>query len=74
MCKVSNSVVPRIIDELFTNSHSYNLRSKCSFVNPSVRTVQNRQSSIHYQGPLTLNMIPFHIKDSVTLDIFKIKI
>ena len=58
MCKVSNSVVSRIIDELLTNFHSYNLRSKSSFVIPSVRTVQ---SSIHYQGPLTLNTIPFHI-------------
>ena len=74
MFKVINNIVAAIIDDLFTAYHSYNLRSKSKFFVPSVRTVLNGQNSIQDYGPLIWNMIPGHIKDSETLDIFKGKI
>ena len=74
MFKVINNIAATIIDDLFTTYHSYNLRLKSKFVVPSVRTVHNSQNSIQYYGPLIWNMIPGHIKDSETLDIFKGKI
>ena len=74
MFKLINNIAATIIDDLFTTYHSYNLRSKSKFVVPSVRTVHNGQTSIQYYGPLIWNMIPGHIKDSETLNIFKGKI
>ena len=65
MFKVSNNVTPIIIDELFTKSHSYNLRSKFSFVIPSVRTVYNGQNSIYYHDPLILNETKYSRMDQV---------
>ena len=73
MIEVVNNIAATIIDDLFTTYHSYNLRSKSKFVVPSVRTVHNGQNSIQHFGSLIWNMIAGYIKDSETLDIFKIQ-
>ena len=75
MFKVINNIATTITGDLFTTYHSYNLRPKSKFVVPSVRKLHNGQNSIQYYGPpLIWKMIPGHIKDSETLDIFKGKI
>ena len=73
MFKVINNIAATIIEDLLTTYHGYNLCSKSKSVVPSVRTVHNGQNSIQYYGSLIWNMIAGYIKDSETLDIFKIQ-
>ena len=46
--KVINNIAATIIDDLFITYLSYNLCSKSKFVVPSVRTINNAQSSMWY--------------------------
>ena len=68
MFKVVNNIAATIIDDLFTRSYnSYYLRLKCNFVVPVVRTVCNDQNSIQDNSPFIWNMVPYYIKDALSV-------
>ena len=60
MYKVSKSISSPQITELFArrNEHSYNLRHKVKFLQPSVNSVRCETENISYLGPKTFDMVP----------------
>ena len=65
MYKVTNSIAPTIVSELFSFTNTnYNLRSGSQFHQPSANTVWNGLETISYLGPKIWNMVPAEMKRS----------
>ena len=75
MYKIKNNISPLPVRNLFlTNNCQYNLRKKRAWEQSNIRTVTYGTETIRYRGPKTWAIVPQHIKESITLQEFKIKI
>ena len=75
MFKIKNNLSPPLMKGIFKeNTNTYDLRNKRCWEPPNVRTVRYGSETIRYRGPKTWDMVPQHIKDSVSLAEFKSKI
>ena len=75
MFKIKNNLSPPLMKGIFKeNTNTYDLRNKRCWEPPNVRTVRYGSETIRYRGPKTWDMVPQHIKDSVSLAEFKRKI
>ena len=64
-----------IMHEIFEQRNiQYNLRSQIDFQLGSLKTVNCRLRALRYLGPKIWNIVPFEIKNSKTLEQFKMKI
>ena len=70
MYKVKNNLCPKPFQGLFTLRE----RGAGDFVLPRIQTVRMGEETVRYRGPLTWEMVPEDIKNSVSLPIFKNKI
>ena len=72
MFKVSNGLAPEITNNVFQiNPSVYNLRNSES---ENVKTVHYGTESLSFLGPKIWKLVPLEIKNSTSLQIFKIKI
>ena len=75
MYKVKNKLSPEPILELFTEQkNTHDLRKKRQWQIPNINTVSFGRDSLRYRGPLTWELLPDNIKESVSLDQFKSRI
>ena len=75
MYKAKHKLSPEPILEIFEKQHhTYDLRHKRHRQVPKINTVSYGMESLRYTGPLTWDIIPDNIKNSISLDIFKRKI
>ena len=75
MFKIKDNLSSPLMKQLFISNHtSYNFRKTREWVIPEVRTVLYGTETIRYRGPKTWDMIPADIKESISLQEFKIKI
>ena len=74
--KVKNNLSNQIMQEIFEKRQNvdYNLRSQTDFVLPGVNTTYFGLHSLRYLSSKIWNVIPDEIKNSLSLDEFKIKI
>ena len=70
MYKVKHKISPSPVCEIFTPSP---LETK-DWVIPNARTVKNGLETIRYRGPKTWDLVPFEIRNSNSLAIFKSRI
>ena len=75
MYKIKNNLAPTFMKELFPlSTNIYNLRNKPQFKTSNVHTVSHGTETISFRGPKTWAIVPDVIKNSKTLDSFKINI
>ena len=75
MFKVYKEISPEILNEVFErNSSACNLRNKSFFRSRSVNSVYHGTESLSFLGPKIWDLVPFDIKKSENVDIFKDRI
>ena len=76
MFKIKNDLSPEIMIELFEqrNEHHYNLRNNVHFITPQIRTVCHGSESISFLSPKIWNILPDRLKNTNSLEAFKIQI
>ena len=75
MYKIKNHLSPILIQDLFSEANvTYNLRNQSSWESCKVRTENYGKETFTYRGPKTWEMVPFSIKESPSLIMFKSKI
>ena len=75
MYKIKNNLSPIPMKYIFKEYvNTYDLRNKRCWEAGNVRTVFYGTETIRFRGPTTWDMVPKHIKDSITLSEFKSKI
>ena len=73
--KVKNNMAPEILNEIFQNrTSSYNLRTNSSFAVRPVHSVYHGTESFSFLGQKIWELVPEHVKQSESLEIFKKKI
>ena len=73
MFKVKNDIGPELLNDVFVK-RVYNgpaLRSVSDFVTPRINSVHFGEDSLKYFGCNIWNIIPYDIKNSCNLDVFK---
>ena len=74
MFKVKNNLCPRFMHSIFPEAvNTYNLRNNPSFRTENIRTTYNGTETLTYRGPRTWDLVPNNIKQSITIEEFKIK-
>ena len=75
MFKVENKIAPETIKEIFTpKAIPYDLRNYNSFKRRRVNSVWHGTESVSYLGPKIWDLVPNEIKESESLNGFKLKI
>ena len=75
MFKIRCGLSPDILSELFVNKTStYNLRRNDTFERRQVHSVYHGTESLSFLGPKIWDLVPTEIKQSESLDVFKMKI
>ena len=75
MYKVKNNLSPMIMKNIFTEiPNTYNLRNNRIWATHNVHTVNNGTETLTFRGPNTWNILPETIKNSKSLNEFKIKV
>ena len=82
MFKVIKGIAPTLMNEIFSRNEnafadnvSSNTRSKSIFYNPSnPKTVYHGLETLRCLGPKIWDIVPIHIKNSISLSAFKAKI
>ena len=73
--KVKNNLSPIFMKEIFPDStNPYNFRTETEFGKFNVHTVLNGTETISFRGPKTWSMVPYDIRQSKSLQEFKLKI
>ena len=73
--KITNQLSSEIVNEIFPfNNQPYYLRSRFDFQRENVSTVHYGTESLSFIAPKIWSIIPDEIKESPTLEIFKLKI
>ena len=73
--KVKSNMATEILNEIFQNrTSSYNLRTNSSFVVRPVHSVYHGTESFSFLGQKIWELVPEHVKQSESLEIFKKKI
>ena len=73
--KVKSNMAPEILNEIFQNrTSSYNLRTNSSFAVRPVHSVYHGTESFSFLGQKIWELVPEHVKQSESLEIFKKKI
>ena len=67
MYKVKQNLCPRAFQDLFTPV----VRGKNEWVIPSAKDVNRGLETIRYRGPKTWEVLPYDIKESLSLSMFK---
>lgn len=75
MYKIKHQLSPSpLLDCFKERSIAYDLRNERCWELPQVRTVQYGKESLRYRGILTWDLLPADIKNSKSLEVFKMKI
>ena len=75
MFKVKNNLCPSFMHSLFpVANNTHNLRSNRCFKTNNIRTTLYGTETLKYRGPKTWDLVPNNIKQSNSLNEFKIKI
>ena len=75
MFKIHNGLSPDILNELFVPKRtSYNLRRNDTFERRQVHSVYNGTESLSFLGPKIWDLVPTEIKESESLEAFKVRI
>ena len=73
--KTQNGLAPNFMKEIFTPStNPYNLRKNASLETSSVKTVNHGTETVSFRANHVWSIVPDYIKNSISLDEFKIKI
>ena len=73
--KVHNGLAPDIMNDIFKiRETTYNLRKEAAFSTRRVKSVQYGLETISILGPKIWDMLPKNIKDSESVEIFKLKV
>ena len=75
MFKITNNIAPEILTSIFEErTCSYNFRNNSKFASRRVHSVYHGTESLSYLGPKIWDLVPYEVKASNSLDIFKSKI